>query len=86
MSLGLSHGISIHAPARGATFKAIGLLNLSVISIHAPARGATVAILHPFAEWKISIHAPARGATGVIDLIKWDLKFQSTLPRGERRA
>ena len=32
----------------------------------------------------ISIHAPARGATAVCDRFSIGLKFQSTLPRGER--
>ena len=33
----------------------------------------------------ISIHAPARGATGCGFLVKVEIIFQSTLPRGERR-
>ena len=35
------HAISIHAPARGATFRISGKVRGFVISIHAPARGAT---------------------------------------------
>lgn len=35
------NGISIHAPARGATFVATSMSDFSSISIHAPARGAT---------------------------------------------
>ena len=34
---------------------------------------------------QISIHAPAGGATSGIYKIRWDIAFQSTLPRGERR-
>ena len=34
--------ISIHAPARGATCKAVEVVPHRVISIHAPARGATI--------------------------------------------
>ena len=33
--------ISIHAPAKGATAKAVNDINNSTISIHAPAKGAT---------------------------------------------
>ena len=56
----------------------------SRISIHAPARGATFdGCAEEIAEY-ISIHAPARGATLFVNTIKATLKFQSTLPRGER--
>ena len=55
------------------------------ISIHAPTRGATEEHRVKFVSIKISIHAPTRGATfhqtNTIRL----LKFQSTLPQGERR-
>ncbi len=37
-------GISIHAPARGATWTTEQLTDLRYISIHAPARGATFVI------------------------------------------
>ena len=58
----------------------------AVISIHAPARGATWRDCGSDRSMEISIHAPARGATAMI----WSIslirrKFQSTLPRGERR-
>ncbi len=56
-------GISIHAPARGATSTYQHTHYSTRISIHAPARGAT-----DFSDFfkfflRISIHAPARGAT-----------------------
>ena len=35
------YNISIHAPARGATLKALTDASIEAISIHAPARGAT---------------------------------------------
>ena len=35
---------------------------------------------------KISIHAPTRGATFCVDHIRSIVRFQSTLPRGERRS
>ena len=34
----------------------------------------------------ISIHTPAWGATNDTEMQKWTFEFQSTLPRGERRA
>ena len=63
-SVGISAGgISIHAPARGATLAdALNWAGVS-ISIHAPARGATAAARRSTDGRIISIHAPARGAT-----------------------
>ena len=79
-------GISIHAPARGATsFNSSPTSSIS-ISIHAPARGATGLGLLARSRRTISIHAPARGAT-LFPVILFSIRlFQSTLPRGERRA
>ena len=77
-------GISIHAPARGATVSILYLFSDKAISIHAPARGATQ-FSHLFCRaLQISIHAPARGATIGKDQNLSEKKFQSTLPRGER--
>ena len=57
--------ISIHAPVKGATFKALGAYHAGdLISIHAPVKGATkqpdeiIIVKHI-----ISIHAPVKGAT-----------------------
>ena len=57
----------------------------SIISIHAPAWGATEDRLRCGRNINISIHAPAWGAT-LQNSEKGDkrIKFQSTLPRGER--
>ena len=55
------------------------------ISIHAPARGATGARTMETGIYIISIHAPARGATTHGEPGMATAKFQSTLPRGERR-
>ena len=56
------------------------------ISIHAPAKGATLLEKSVFKFFVISIHAPAKGATGIGGVAcKRDAKFQSTLPRRERR-
>ena len=56
------------------------------ISIHAPAKGATLRHRSMLDCMVISIHAPAKGATtfNVDGMIK-EFKFQSTLPRRERR-
>ena len=56
-----------------------------LISIHAPARGATRPLFVLGHIWFISIHAPARGATVRHVSVYFDIQFQSTLPRGERR-
>ena len=55
--------ISIHAPARGATFFNAPTFATCDISIHAPARGATLFYPRCKITANISIHAPARGAT-----------------------
>ena len=56
------------------------------ISIHAPARGATFSDDVPVGIFPISIHAPARGATNHNAEKHGLFRFQSTLPRGERRT
>ena len=77
-------GISIHAPAWGATGGRGTARQKRIISIHAPAWGATVISGVLFILVKISIHAPAWGAT-----ISWGNRsipgsFQSTHPHGVR--
>ena len=59
-------GISIHAPAKGATPKRTRVMWRVLISIHAPAKGATGTILFIEGVSFISIHAPAKGATAKI--------------------
>ena len=63
---GLLPGISIHAPARGATCGYQSECRHWRISIHAPARGATRFTVHGYTLVSISIHAPARGATAFV--------------------
>ena len=77
--------ISIHAPAKGATYiDRVDTLHPR-ISIHAPAKGATTQGWQESARRGISIHAPAKGATCVsIHNTMSRQKFQSTLPRRER--
>ena len=55
------------------------------ISIHAPTRGATKNVLKSPVKALISIHAPTRGATMTAVDTVGALRFQSTLPREERR-
>ena len=56
-------GVSIHAPARGATEIPRKFLFETGVSIHAPARGATISVAYFSSANGVSIHAPARGAT-----------------------
>ena len=55
--------ISIHAPTRGATSRAVEPGQTTNISIHAPTRGATWNTQIGRVVFTISIHAPTRGAT-----------------------
>ena len=58
--------ISIHAPARGATYGDPDYAEDGSVSIHAPARGATRPRSPEHRRRTVSIHAPARGATHVL--------------------
>ncbi len=81
----IQYAISIHAPAKGATDKHVKDKHMTGISIHAPAKGATyTAVIFGFG-CNISIHAPAKGATRLSPSRFTITKFQSTLPRRERR-
>ena len=55
--------ISIHAPAKGATYFIKETDKTYKISIHAPAKGATDSDFYFQNVSHISIHAPAKGAT-----------------------
>ena len=55
--------VSIHAPARRATFVNRNLQRVARVSIHAPARRATFDDPVPYSDIEVSIHAPARRAT-----------------------
>ncbi len=78
--------VSIHAPARGATFAHRGFQPRGGVSIHAPARGTTLAYAFSKSVEYVSIHAPARGATLNFRRISFKAAFQSTHPRGVRRS
>ena len=84
---GFDSQVSIHAPARGATFVPAVSYQPVAVSIHAPARGATS---NPDGYVErgvyVSIHAPARGATTFMRTSRGaHRRFQSTRPRGARR-
>ena len=79
-------GVSIHAPAWGATKTQQILYLIFRVSIHAPAWGATTAHAGNNDTWPVSIHAPAWGATTATKPALAKLSFQSTLPRGERHG
>ena len=78
--------ISIHAPARGATRSCSCKQTAFQISIHAPARGATKSP-YSFSGSMTNFNPRSREGSD------WNrprnslksLRFQSTLPRGERR-
>ena len=55
-----------------------------VVSIHAPTRGATIDSSNFRVQFEVSIHAPTRGATWPIACSRYNLRFQSTHPRGVR--
>ena len=79
------NAVSIHAPARGATFLFAHTSVREKVSIHAPARGATFSRTVKFTMREIvSIHAPARGATSCVPHPLRLSLFQSTHPRGVR--
>ena len=73
-------GISIHAPAKGAT-RYYGYNRVSTkISIHAPAKGATRLFPDLSGISVISIHAPAKGATGVWCDFEYDTEISIHAP------
>ena len=78
--------ISIHAPARGATMQAQKRAILQRISIHAPARGATRSLFR-IAKAGSYFNPRSREGSDVNPLPRRgaSIRFQSTLPRGERQ-
>ena len=76
--------ISIHAPTRGAT----ALCNSGVFKITyfnpRSHEGSDIKSAVTFIQQTISIHAPTRGATSSKYCCRATIRFQSTLPRGER--
>ncbi len=82
----LRRRISIHAPTWGATRLPHQRPGRFSISIHAPTWGATGERLHTVQRVAISIHAPTWGATYECCSFCVIAIFQSTHPRGVRRA
>ena len=79
-------GISIRAPARGATTERSYLLDMDVISIRAPARGATRAISPGQLYCKHFNPRSREGSDAALPpAFPLPCEFQSALPRGERR-
>ena len=76
--------ISIHTPTRGATYTDADSEGNRQISIHTPTRGATCRRTYHADAFRISIHTPTRGATMEKPVHIVIIRFQSTLPRGER--
>ena len=80
-------GISIHAPAWGATLNTDDFdVSKSLISIHAPAWGATIIRARP-GPWSGGFQStlPRGERLRQHPTIRPIQPFQSTLPRGERR-
>ena len=78
-------GVSIHAPARGATQGIFGCDGASLVSIHAPARGATACTIN-FLILRLAFqsthpHGVRPSRTASSDIVA---PFQSTHPHGVR--
>jgi len=84
---GLPMGVSIHAPARGATPTTRPCRLQRPVSIHAPARGATMASIHVVIVAS-SFNPRTREGCDSNWLSAWGVlwQFQSTHPRGVRRG
>ena len=82
----LIQSISIHAPARGATSLERTIKGQVQISIHAPARGATGNAI-TLVQNGDDFNPRSREGSDIRMFVysKIFYKFQSTLPRGERR-
>ena len=78
--------ISIHAPAKGATFASMIRKSMEIEFQSTLPRRERRRVPCPFYRYhQISIHAPAKGATARFDFLKSLAdEFQSTLPRRER--
>ena len=69
-------GVSIHAPAKEATFGVFGTYGYINVSIHAPAKEATTGRSFRRFTKGVSIHAPAKEATSRLPrLIRLILSF-----------
>ena len=80
----LDRGISIHAPAKGATTLWGHIECMDDISIHAPAKGATYKISNIIFIVTFQSTLPRRERLFPLPFLHHLYKFQSTLPRRER--
>ena len=78
--------ISIHAPAKGATPRIVRSSPSAVISIHAPAKGATCisAVTIPTSN-DFNPRSREGSDLRLVRKCRFTYRFQSTLPRRERR-
>ena len=77
-------GVSIHAPAWGATRRALADFGVREVSIHAPAWGATVFALKNRIDLEFQFTLP-HGERHLAIFCRGELvEFQFTLPHGER--
>ena len=77
--------ISIHAPARGATYADSRIPEYYIYFNPRSRKGSDGFVIFLVVHNVISIHAPARGATCHCVTAPQPEQFQSTLPQGERR-
>ena len=80
----LAAGVSIHAPAKGATVHPVERPRVRVVSIHAPAKGATVMRSAPVRPNAFQSTLPRRERLRCAEFPCVVFAFQSTLPRRER--
>ncbi len=78
--------VSIHAPARGATSGFVRYSAKTCFNPRARAGRDIFSASYRCMTGRVSIHAPARGATNLAVLSVRSSRFQSTRPRGARRA
>ncbi len=76
--------VSIHAPARGATYVLLLLCASDGVSIHAPARGATGHYGNIFIYGKFQSTHPRGVRRDLVMTAAGTVEFQSTHPRGVR--
>ncbi len=70
----------------GSDVRSLSLRRHRLVSIHAPAWGATQIRSRSYRRTRVSIHAPAWGANWKHRHVVTNIRFQSTLPHGERHV
>ena len=83
--INIAASISIHAPTRGATYiRAFKWHDARYFNPRSHERSDINSLINEVGK-SISIHAPTRGATQPPNIANTTIRFQSTLPREERR-